>query len=112
MRYFSASSNREKDYDVQPYHVSYFDGGLYLVAFVPEYRQLRNFAVERIRSFTATEKTFTPAVDGNASPFATPLGVNDGRPERVEIEFAPRVGPLHPRARVAPVAAAGGLRRR
>jgi len=91
MRYFSASSNREKDYIVHPYNVTYFDGGLYLVAYVPEYRQLRNFAVERIRSFTATEKTFTPAVDDNASPFAASLGVNDGRPERVEIEFAPRV---------------------
>jgi predicted DNA-binding transcriptional regulator YafY len=91
MRYYSASSNREKDYIVHPYHVAYFDGGLYLVGFVPEYRQLRNFAVERIRSFAASEKTFTPMVDGAASPFATSLGVNDGRPERVEIEFAPRV---------------------
>jgi predicted DNA-binding transcriptional regulator YafY len=91
MRYYSASSNREKDYVVHPYHVAYFDGGLYLAAYVPEYRQTRNFAVERIRSFTATEKTFTPAADGNASPFAASLGVNDGRPERIEIEFAPRV---------------------
>jgi predicted DNA-binding transcriptional regulator YafY len=91
MRYFSASSNREKDYLVHPYHVTYFDGGLYLVAYVPEYRQMRNFAVERIRNVTPTGHTFTPAIESTASPFAASLGVNDGRPERVEIEFAPRV---------------------
>jgi len=92
MRYFSASSNREKDYVVHPYHVAYFDGGLYLTAFVPEYRQIRNFAVERIKTFTQTQQTFEPRVDAADSPFAESLGANQGgRPERVEIEFAPRV---------------------
>lgn len=91
MRYFSASSNREKDYVVHPYHVAYFDGGLYLTAYVPEYRQTRNFAVERIRTFTATAKTFEPRGEVAGSPFGESLGVNQGRPERVEIEFAPRV---------------------
>jgi len=91
MRYFSASSNREKDYVVHPYHVAYFDGGLYLTAWVPEYRQIRNFAVERIRTFKPTAKTFEPQKAMDGSPFAASLGVNDGTPERVEIEFAPRV---------------------
>lgn len=91
MRYFSASSNREKDYVVHPYHVAYFDGGLYLTAYVPEYRQIRNFAVERIRSFTPTAKTFEPQGAVAGTPFGESLGVNQGRPERVEIEFAPRV---------------------
>jgi len=91
MRYFSASNNREKDYVVHPYYVTYFDGGLYLVAFVPEYGQIRNFAVERIRTLTVTEKGFTPSAQSPASPFAASLGANDGRPERVEIDFAPRV---------------------
>ena len=107
MRYFSASNNREKDYEVHPYHVAYFDGGLYLVAFVPEYRQIRNFAVERIRAFASTDKTFVPPAQMDGSPFATSLGVNDGRPERVEIEFAPRVASYvrerewHPSQRMA-----------
>lgn len=92
MQYFSASSNREKTYEVHPYHVAYFDGGLYLVAYVPEYRQIRNFAAERIRKLVVTERTFTPPGPvESGSPFAASLGVNDGRPERIEIEFAPRV---------------------
>ncbi|MEZ5285541.1 MAG: WYL domain-containing transcriptional regulator [Vicinamibacterales bacterium] len=91
MRYDSASSNREKDYEVHPYHVSYFDGGMYLTAFVPEYRQIRNFAVERIRSFVPTAATFAPPPEADGNPFTQSLGVNDGRPERVELEFSPRV---------------------
>lgn len=91
MRYFSASNNREKEYVVHPYHVAYFDGGLYLTAWVPEYGQIRNFAVERIRSITVTEKGFTPVVQDNGTPFGASLGVNDGKPERIDIEFAPRV---------------------
>jgi len=91
MRYYSASSNREKDYEVHPYYVSYFDGGLYLTAYVPEYRQIRNFAVERIRTFSPGKHTFTAPAEAEGHPFAASLGVNHGRPERVEIEFAPRV---------------------
>lgn len=91
MRYDSASSNREKDYVVHPYHVSYFEGGLYLTAFVPEYRQIRNFAVERIRTFTPLKETFQAPPQAGGDPFETSLGVNDGRPERVEIAFSARV---------------------
>ncbi len=50
MRYFSVSSNRQKDYVVHPYVVEYSDGGLYLRAYVPEYDEVRMFAVERIKS--------------------------------------------------------------
>lgn len=91
MRYFSASSNREKDYVVHPSQVAYFDGAIYLTAWVPEYGQARNFAVERIRGITVTDKTFPPAPPDTSVPFGGSLGVHDGRPERVEIEFAPRV---------------------
>src|SRR5438874_876976 len=45
MRYHSFSSNREKDYLLEPYRLVFAQGGLYVVAYVPEYRQLRTFAV-------------------------------------------------------------------
>src|ERR687889_2024220 len=45
MRYHSFSSNREKDYVLEPYRLVFAQGGLYLVAFVPEYKQLRTFAM-------------------------------------------------------------------
>ena len=91
MSYFSASSNREKQYEVHPYHVVHADGGLYLVAFVPEYRQLRTFAAERIRRFAAGHRHFDRTADVTDDVFGHSLGVNRGRPERIVIEFAPRV---------------------
>ena len=48
MRYHSFSSNREKEYMIEPYRLVFAQGGLYVVAFVPEYGQLRTFAVDRI----------------------------------------------------------------
>ena len=56
MRYFSVSSNRQKDYVVHPYTIRYSDGGLYLRAYVPEYDELRLFAAERIKKFVVTER--------------------------------------------------------
>ncbi|MGD9902595.1 MAG: helix-turn-helix transcriptional regulator [Vicinamibacterales bacterium] len=90
--YFSVHSNREKDYELHPYSLGYADGGLYLTAYVPEYRQVRLFAVERVRRVTLQERHFTPAEDLTAEPFGQSLGVNrGGRPERVVVDFAPRV---------------------
>lgn len=93
MRYFSASSNREKDYEVHPYHVVHADGGLYLIAFVPEYRQVRTFAAERIRRFVIVNRQFDRTADVTGEAFGHSLGVNRGRPERIVIEFASRVAP-------------------
>src|SRR5687767_16005461 len=50
MRYHSVSSARVKDYLVHPYRLAFAEGGLYLLAYVPEYSAIRTFAVDRIRS--------------------------------------------------------------
>lgn len=90
--YFSVHSNREKDYELHPYSLGYADGGLYLTAFVPEYRQVRLFAVERVRRVQVQERHFTPVEDLTAEPFGQSLGVNRGqRAERIVVEFTPRV---------------------
>jgi predicted DNA-binding transcriptional regulator YafY len=89
-RYHSFSSNREKDYVLEPYRLVFAQGGLYVVAFVPEYKQLRTFAIERIRSLSVTEERFEP-VDLPEDAFAHSLGVNEGTPELIEIAFEPRI---------------------
>jgi len=92
--YFSVHSNREKDYELHPYHLSYAEGGLYLSAYVPEYRQVRVFAVERIRRVTVLERGFTPVDDVSSEAFGQSLGVNlGGKPERIVVDFTARVAP-------------------
>jgi len=89
--YFSVHSNREKDYELHPYNIAYADGGLYLTAYVPEYRQVRVFAVERVRKVTLLDRTFAPVKDLTTEAFGHSLGVNRGKPERIQIQFAARV---------------------
>jgi predicted DNA-binding transcriptional regulator YafY len=93
MRYFSVSSNRQKDYIVHPYTIQYTDGGLYLQAYVPEYDDLRWFAVERIKKFTVSEKGFTRVKAVRDSDIDPSLGLGTGPREGVLLEFSPRVAP-------------------
>ncbi len=68
--YHSKSSDRTKTYLVHPYRLAYALGGLYLLAYVPEYAQVR---IEELPD----------------DAFPHSLGVHSGPPERVEIEFQP-----------------------
>jgi predicted DNA-binding transcriptional regulator YafY len=90
IRYHSFSSNREKSYAIEPQRLVYAQGALYLVAFVPEYKALRTFSVERILSLSLTEERFEPQ-ELSEDAFAHSLGVHEGPPEHVEIAFEPRM---------------------
>jgi predicted DNA-binding transcriptional regulator YafY len=90
MGYYSSSSQRQKDYTIEPLRLSYADGGVYLIAWVPEYMQVRTFAVERIRTLAVLDERFEPR-PLPIEPFADSLGVHTGTPERIEIEFDARV---------------------
>lgn len=89
MRYHSFASGGEKDYVVEPHRLAYAEGGLYLFAFVPLYGQMRTFAVERIKQLSPLDEHFQPLPADQARVFADSLGVHTGKPERIEIEFAP-----------------------
>jgi predicted DNA-binding transcriptional regulator YafY len=89
MRYASMSSRQTKDYLVEPQRIAYVDGGIYLVAWVVDYDEMRNFAAERIQTFAVTDETFQPRALP-VEPFPHSLGVNSGVPEEVVIEFEPR----------------------
>jgi len=92
MRYHSMSSDREKAYLIEPYRLVFAQGGLYVVAYVPEYGQQRTFAVDRILGLSLTEERFEPADDVPAEAFAHSLGVHQGTPpQTVTIWFAPRI---------------------
>jgi predicted DNA-binding transcriptional regulator YafY len=90
MRYDSFSSGREKEYVIEPYRVVFAQGALYVVAFVPEYGQMRTFALDRIKSLSVTEDRFEP-VESEEDAFAHSLGVHQGVPQRIEIAFEPGI---------------------
>jgi proteasome accessory factor B len=99
MRYHSVSSGRVKDYVVHPYRLAFAQGGLYLLAHVPAYEDVRTFAVDRITSVSLEKGTFPPPREMPEDVFANSLGVNTGPAERVEIAFDARIAP-YVRARV------------
>jgi len=93
MTYHSFSSRRVKQYCVEPYRLTFGNGGLYLWAYVPSYGQMRTFAVQRIRKLRKLEEHFNPVQAASDDPYRDSLGVFNATPEVVEIEFAPGVAP-------------------
>ncbi|HJZ75995.1 MAG TPA: WYL domain-containing protein [Vicinamibacterales bacterium] len=91
LTYHSKSSERTKSYRIHPYRLAYAQGGLYLLAFVPEYGEVRTFAVERVQNIALLDERFTPIEELPDTAFPHSLGVHSGPPERVEIEFEPAV---------------------
>ena len=85
--YYSKSSDRTKSYLLHPYRLAYAQGGLYLLAYVPEYSEVRTFAVERVQSISLLEERFTPIEELPDTAFPHSLGVHSGPPEHVEIAF-------------------------
>lgn len=93
MLYFSAASRRAKSYTVQPYRLALAQGGVYLVAWVPQYSEFRTFAVERIERLSVQETTFRKTRELPNDIFGASLGVFSAEPERIEVEFAARAAP-------------------
>lgn len=93
MRYHSFSSQQIKDYVIEPYRLAYAQGGLYLQAFVPEYREMRTFAVQRIEQAIGLEETFNPVESSPPDVFPDSLGAFSGTPETVVIEFTAEEAP-------------------
>ena len=99
MKYHSISSGRTKDYLLHPYRLAFAQGGLYLLAYVPAYKDVRTFAVDRITSVSLEKDTFTPREQIGDDVFANSLGINSGPAADVDIGFDASVAP-YVRARV------------
>ena len=87
MKYDSTSSRRVKSYAIHPYRIVHAQGGLYLVAYVPAYEELRTFAVERIRQAAADKDTFEPVAELGSDPFSNSIGVYRGPTCKVQLRF-------------------------
>lgn len=63
IQYYSLSRDTETERRVDPYHVTLFNGGLYLVGYCHSRRDVRIFAVERVRAARLLGATFTVPAD-------------------------------------------------
>ena len=109
MVYHSFARGKVKAYSVEPYRLTFGNGGLYLLAYVPEYGQMRTFAVQRIKTLKVTEDAFSPVQEVASAPYGNSIGMYaGGKAEPVEIEFAARMAPYveerewHPSQEIIP----------
>ena len=86
--YYSASSRRSKSYDLDPYRLVYYRGGLYLYARAHEYAEVRTFAVERVQKVEVLDQGFEVPADFDPSEYArSAFGIFGGKPETIELVF-------------------------
>jgi len=113
LTYHSKSSDRTKTYLIHPYRLAYAQGALYLLAYVPEYGEVRTFAVDRMKELSLLEERFAPIEELPDAAFPNSLGVHSGSPEQVEVEFEPAVADYvrarewHPSQRLRETASGG-----
>ncbi len=88
MRYFSAGRNATTRREVDPYRLRYVDGGLYLIAYCHWRKDVRMFAVERIKSLTPTDHPYQMPLHFDLEAYVEDaLIVMHGERMTVELQF-------------------------
>jgi predicted DNA-binding transcriptional regulator YafY len=88
MRYYSASRNTTTRREVDPYHLRYAAGALYLIAYCHWRRDVRLFAVERIRALSMTDHPYQMPLNFDVEAYTQDaLVVMRGRRIDVELLF-------------------------
>ncbi len=86
--YYSFNSRRTKAYDLDPYRLVYYRGGLYLYARAQEYGEVRTFAVERVQKVEVLDQGFEVPADFSPTEYArSAFGIFGGKAETVELVF-------------------------
>ena len=89
MRYYSASRDQTSRREVDPYHLWFAGGGLYLIAYCHLRKDVRLFAVERIRSIALTDHPYQMPLAFNVQEYVQDaLNVMRGRRIEVELLFS------------------------
>jgi predicted DNA-binding transcriptional regulator YafY len=89
MRYYSASRNTITRREVDPYRLRYVSGALYLIAYDHHRREVRQFAVDRIRAMTLTDHPFQMPLGFDLDAYVQDaLVIMRGKPIAVELLFS------------------------
>lgn len=88
--YYTMSRKKKTRRKVAPYKIWFFDGAFYLVGNCGLRKDVRIFALDRIKSLRLTDETFEMPADFKVEDFMqTSFGVFHGKPQNVTIRFAP-----------------------
>ena len=88
MRYYTASRNKTTRREVDPYRLWYMAGALYLIAYCHTRRDVRLFAIERIRSLTVTNHAYQMPLGFDLEKYMEDaLVIMRGKPIEVELLF-------------------------
>ncbi|GAB6876615.1 helix-turn-helix transcriptional regulator [Thermaerobacter litoralis] len=68
LRYYTASRDEETTRLVEPYHLRYYDGAWYMAGYCRWRKDVRTFAVDRIRDIQVLDETFPPPGPDRFSP--------------------------------------------
>ncbi len=99
MRYYTGRSGEETSRKLDPYHVWYRGGGLYVIGHDHRSEEIRTFAVDRIRRIEASDARFTPRTDFDFEAYtAASFGVVAEPAEHVVVRFS-RAWATHVRER-------------
>ena len=86
--YYTMSRKEETRRKVDPYKIWYFDGSFYLVGLCHMRRDIRTFALERIKLLTVTKEEFNVPDDFSIEELMRgAFGVIRGKPEKVRVFF-------------------------
>lgn len=90
--YYTMSRKKKTRRKVAPYKIWFFDGAFYLVGNCGLRKDIRIFALDRIKSLKLTAETFEIPEDFKVEDFMqTSFGVFHGKPQKVRIRFAAEV---------------------
>jgi predicted DNA-binding transcriptional regulator YafY len=94
LRYYSMSRDEENRRQVDPYHLTVYDGGFYLVGYCHWRKTERIFAVERIRELKALATHFAVRPGFNAEEYLRhSWGIIQGELVPVRVIFSHSVAP-------------------
>jgi predicted DNA-binding transcriptional regulator YafY len=93
-KYYSFSSGRKRDYELDPLKFFENNGGLYIFAYITAYDEIRTLAVERIERLDVTDTPFDYPKDFDPETrLSKAFGIIFDKPIRVKIKFAKETAP-------------------
>jgi len=87
--YYTISRKKETNRKVEPYKLWFLDGTFYMIGYCKWIKEIRVFAVDRIKTLALTDETFEVPDDFSIDNFMrSSFGAFHGKPEKIKILFS------------------------